>query len=116
MVIRYIISSHIRYQEAAPPRLLRSLSHMAMALHARIRVVAEHGRDRAVCPGGHDFVSVLERQCLRRRIPDPVTLVAEVAAWEGKRNGAQATIRWQFTAADARIKLRRLYPELANLT
>jgi len=56
-------------------------------------------------------LSVLERQCLRRRIPDPPTLVAESSAWAQKRNQAQATIRWQFTSADARIKLRRLYPQ-----
>jgi hypothetical protein len=56
-------------------------------------------------------LSVLARQCLARRIADAGTLAAEVAAWERGRNGARATIRWQFTAADARTKLRRLYPE-----
>lgn len=55
-------------------------------------------------------LSVLERQCLRRRIPDPPTLTAQASAWEQKRNQAQTVIRWQFTTADARIKLRRLYP------
>lgn len=56
-------------------------------------------------------LSVLERQCLRRRLPDPPTLAQETAAWQEKRNRAQTVIRRQFTAADARIKLRRLYPE-----
>jgi hypothetical protein len=60
-------------------------------------------------------LSVLERQCLNRRIGDAPTLGAETAAWEDRRNGMQASIRWQFTAADARIKLRRLYPELTGL-
>ena len=55
-------------------------------------------------------LSVLARQCLKRRIPDRRTLAHEVAAWEQSRNGAQAKIVWQFTAEDARIKLRRLYP------
>ncbi len=55
-------------------------------------------------------LSVLARQCLKRRIPDRSTLAHEVAAWEQSRNGAQAKIVWQFTAEDARIKLRRLYP------
>jgi len=55
-------------------------------------------------------LSVLARQCLARRIPDQETLMAEVAAWEQKRNATQATIRWQFTTSDARLKLRRLYP------
>ena len=56
-------------------------------------------------------LSVLTRQCLSRRIPDKETLIAEVAAWEAQRNQAGPAINWQFTTADARIKLRRLYPE-----
>ena len=55
-------------------------------------------------------LSVLERQCLNRRIADRETLAAEVAAWQQQRNAEQVTIRWQFTAADARVKLRQLYP------
>jgi hypothetical protein len=55
-------------------------------------------------------LSVLARQCLNRRIEDQETLTREVQAWEVDRNAAQVTIDWQFTAADARIKLRRLYP------
>ncbi len=57
-------------------------------------------------------LAVLDRQCLDRRIPDKVTLAGEVAAWEARRNALQVKVDWQFTAADARIKLRRLYPVL----
>lgn len=57
-------------------------------------------------------LSVLARQCLRRRIPDQATLAAEVAAWSAARNAAQVTVDWQFTTAEARIKLKRLYPVL----
>ncbi|HEY1932462.1 MAG TPA: IS630 family transposase, partial [Acetobacteraceae bacterium] len=39
-------------------------------------------------------------------------LIDEVAAWERSRNNDHATADWQFTAADARIKLKRLYPSL----
>jgi hypothetical protein len=53
-------------------------------------------------------LSVLTRQCLSRRIPDADVLSTEVSAWEQSRNQSQAAIRWQFTSADARIKLRRL--------
>ena len=53
---------------------------------------------------------MLGRQCLNRRIEDRDTLVREVQAWEAERNAAEVTIDWQFTAADARIKLKRLYP------
>jgi hypothetical protein len=57
-------------------------------------------------------LSVLARQCLSRRIPDIKALTQEAAAWEGKRNALQVRIDWQFTAEEARIKLKRLYPEL----
>jgi hypothetical protein len=57
-------------------------------------------------------LSVLARQCLDRRIPDLETLRREVAAWEAERNAAAVTVDWQFTTADARTKLKRLYPIL----
>jgi hypothetical protein len=57
-------------------------------------------------------LSVLSRQCLRRRIPDRATLQAEVTAWAARRNAAGGTVDWQFTTADARIKLKRLYPSV----
>jgi hypothetical protein len=49
-------------------------------------------------------------QCLDRRIPDKQSLTAEVAAWEAERNKKHTKADWQFTTADARIKLKRLYP------
>jgi len=55
-------------------------------------------------------LSVLARQCLHRRIAAEATLKRELAAVEATRNAAQATILWQFTTADARVKLHRLYP------
>jgi transposase len=55
-------------------------------------------------------LSVLERQCLNRRIPDAATLQREVAAYEARRNEAKASITWNFSVEDARRKLKRLYP------
>jgi hypothetical protein len=55
-------------------------------------------------------LSVLSRQCLNRRIESMDELQREVAAWVEARNEKQVEIRWQFTTADARVKLRRLYP------
>jgi hypothetical protein len=52
----------------------------------------------------------LAGQCLDRRLPDQATLTAEVAAWEAARNAAESAIDWRFTTADARIKLKHLYP------
>ena len=57
-------------------------------------------------------LSVLARQCLKRRIADQETLADETAAWEARRNAAEATVEWRFTTADARIKLKKLYPVL----
>ena len=57
-------------------------------------------------------LSVLPRQCLNRRIEDVPWLEREVFAWQEARNASEATIHWQFTTADARIKLRKLYPTL----
>ncbi len=57
-------------------------------------------------------LSVLSRMCLARRIPDQTTLAAEIAAWEAERNAAHLTVDWRFTTADARTKLKRLYPTL----
>jgi transposase len=59
-------------------------------------------------------LSVLARQCLERRIPDQETLAEEVGAWEAERNAAESSIDWRFTSADARIKLRRLYPQIVQ--
>ena len=55
-------------------------------------------------------LSVLARQCLDRRIETRADLERHVAAWEEARNESGEVIRWRFTTADARIKLRRLYP------
>ena len=55
-------------------------------------------------------LSVLTRQCLDRRIESAEVLRREVAAWEADRNERMVEVKWQFTTADARIKLRRLYP------
>ena len=57
---------------------------------------------------------ILNGQCLKRRIPDKGILSSEVAAWQEKRNSDQAKVDWHFTAEDARIKLKRLYPILLS--
>jgi hypothetical protein len=59
-------------------------------------------------------LSVLARQCLDQRIPDQETLAEEVGAWEAERNAAESSIDWRFTSADARIKLKHLYPEIVE--
>lgn len=57
-------------------------------------------------------LSVLSRQCLDRRIPDFDTLNTEVDAWVQQRNSAETWIDWRFTTEDARIKLKKLYPQI----
>jgi uncharacterized small protein (DUF1192 family) len=53
---------------------------------------------------------VLTVQCLSRRIADATILRREVQAWEAERNSSGAHVDWQFTANDARIHLKQLYP------
>ena len=57
-------------------------------------------------------LSVLSGQCLDRRISDKLTLVEEVAAWQDSRNKKHVKADWHFTTADARVKLKRLYPAI----
>ena len=52
---------------------------------------------------------------LDRRIPDRETLIKETAAWAEKRNQKCVTVDWQFTTDDARIKLKKLYPDLIEI-
>ncbi len=55
-------------------------------------------------------ISVLQRQCLNRRIPDQDSLKREVSAWQKQRNQNGAKVNWRFTVGDARVKLKKLYP------
>ena len=57
-------------------------------------------------------LSVLSGQCLDRRLPDKPALIDEVAAWQEHRNTNHSKADWHFTTADARIKLKRLYPAI----
>ena len=59
-------------------------------------------------------LSILQRQCLDRRIGDEETLKQEVTAHEKRRNDAQAQIDWRFSISDARVKLHRLYPSRSS--
>jgi DDE superfamily endonuclease len=55
-------------------------------------------------------LGIMADQCLDRRLPDQDTLADEVRAWEDRRNASGHAINWRFTTADARIKLKHLYP------
>ena len=57
-------------------------------------------------------LSVLVRQCLKRRLPDMETLEREARGWYEERNRLGASVDWRFTTEDARIKLRKLYPSI----
>lgn len=58
--------------------------------------------------------SVFSRACLQQRIADKATLEKQVLALELERNQKAATVNWQFTCEDARIKLKRLYPSFSD--
>ena len=59
-------------------------------------------------------LSVLTRQCLGRRIAEQDTVATEATAWSKQRNEAQVGVDWHFTTADARTRLKHLYPNIKN--
>jgi DDE superfamily endonuclease len=59
-------------------------------------------------------LSILDRQCLDRRLDATKVVRREVGVWETQRNKAKITINWRFTIADARVKLKRVYPSIKN--
>ena len=59
-------------------------------------------------------LSILGRQCLNRRIARKESVIREATVWEKQRNCATCKINWRFTTADARIKLKRLYPSVQH--
>ena len=59
-------------------------------------------------------ISIMNGQCLDRRLDSQAKIAAEVAAWESKRNALEARIHWTFTLAVARQKLRKLYPSIED--
>jgi len=89
--------------EAFPPQEARRIIHRIEVVHT-----PKHGSWLNMA---EIELNVLTRQCLARRIPDKQTAIDETRAWQKKRNGKQARIDWQFTADDARIKLKHLYPK-----
>ncbi len=81
----------------------------ALARRLEIHYTPKHGSwlNLAECD-----LSVLTRQCLRNRTPSLRALVRKVTAWTRDRNARQRGVNWQFTTKDARIKLKRLYPQV----
>jgi len=88
--------------EAFPPQEARRLAE-----RLEIHYTPKHGSWLNVA---EIELSVLQGQCLNRRIPALAMLRDETAAWEADRNNRISKIDWRFTTADARIKLKRLYP------
>jgi hypothetical protein len=90
--------------EAFPPERARVLSRRLETRHA-----PKHGSWLDIA---EIAINILTVQCLGRRINNIETLRSELAAWETSRNMAPKAIDWQFSTDDARIKLKRLYPNI----
>jgi hypothetical protein len=90
--------------EAFPPEKARSLSRRLEMHHT-----PKHGSWLDIA---EIEINILTAQCLGRRINNIETLRNELAAWETSRNMAPKAIDWQFSTDDARIKLKRLYPNI----
>jgi hypothetical protein len=82
---------------------------LALASRLEIHFTLKHGSWLNVA---EIELSVLDKQCLGRRIPDFELLAKELSAWESERNGKEQGVDWQFTTEDARIRLKHLYPNI----
>ena len=58
-------------------------------------------------------INIMTRECLGRRIPDMEALCKELRAWNDAYSKNPAPVNWQFKASDSRIKLKKLYPDIA---
>jgi hypothetical protein len=92
--------------EAFPPEQARGL-----AARLELHHTPKHGSWLNIA---EIELSALTIQCLDRRIPDMETLIKETNQWEKRRNTSQKGVDWQFSTHDARIKLKRLYPQRQN--
>ena len=90
--------------EAFPPEEARRLTE-----RLEIHYTPKHGSWLNVA---EIELSVLQGQCLNRRIADIETMRNEVNSWQTNRNSQTKKINWQFTTDKARTKLKRLYPKL----
>ena len=90
--------------EAYPPKEARRLAE-----RLEIHYTPKHGSWLNVA---EIELSVLKGQCLAERIPNLATMQKAMSAWESNRNNRQSKINWHFTTAEARIKLKRLYPKI----
>ena len=90
------------FGKAEADRLLRRLEFHYTPLHGSWLNMAEIE------------LSVMERQCLKRRLADEFTLGVELVAWEQPRNAASVTVRWKFTTPDARRVFAKYYPAELN--
>lgn len=92
--------------EAFPPEVARNL-----AKRLEIHYTPKHGSWLNIA---EIELSVMTKQCLDRRIDNISSLRAELAEWEVTRNSIQKGVDWQFTTSDARVKLKRLYPQFKS--
>ena len=92
------------FYEAFPPAVARRLVERLEIHHT-----PKHGSwlNVAECE-----LSVLTRQCLRSRTGTISALEDKVRRWEQDRNNRQCGVHWHFTTTDARVRLRRLYPQV----
>ena len=92
--------------EAFPPEQAR-----ALAARLELHHTPKHG---SWLHSAEIELSALTLQCLDRRMPDMTTLREATKQWEQRRNAAQKGVDWQFSTHDARIQLKRLYPQIQS--
>ena len=96
----HLASLYQGYEPAEALRIARRLELVHTPKHGSWLNVAE------------SELSVLTRQCLEGRIPERSMVTEEARVWGHERNAKQVGVDWQFTTADARVKLKHLYPKV----
>ncbi len=108
MAKEYIVTLTSEEREVLLALTKRGKLAARQLMRVHILLQADAGvRDEAIAHALHAGMATVERV---RRIGERASLECKIAAWESRRNEAQAKVNWRFTTKHARAKLQRLYP------
>jgi hypothetical protein len=101
-----------RGQENVHTPTLASLYEAFLPEEARRLALYDTPKHGSWLPMAETELGILNRQCRDRRLDNPAVIREEVGTWEAERHEVKATINGRFTVADARVKLKNVYPSI----
>jgi hypothetical protein len=114
MIKKYIVTLTDEEREHLHKLITTGKASASMLTRARILLKADRcGEHGGWTDTAEIELSVISRQCLKRRIPTFEMLAHETSEWARRRNNAGGSVDWRFTTEDARIKLNKLYPSIS---